>query len=216
MVQTELFDVGERVHLSRIELLIAIAEKYGHDIQTAVGCCEPGYDDKPVAMSNWNDDSHYVDGNRVVNNDVMPRLSELFEKLGYSVEWEDEWSTCEDCGKVFRTQPDSYSWKPSYAAIGDCSLACHNCIRNAPSDYVEGLNGNPDVCDTIGIDLEQFGYELFQDGYESGWYGIEDKPVKIAKELERKGIRDYIFVLDGNEQFRSCFSVWVKKKEEDD
>jgi hypothetical protein len=67
------------------------ARKYG----------EPGYDNpkKGILFANWNS---------------FPRNFDMvLEKLGYAVEWSDEWFTC-DCGKAIRTQPDSYCWQPSY------------------------------------------------------------------------------------------------------
>ena len=66
----------------------------------AVGCAEPGYDDKPVLLANWNH----------VPNVVFDRL----EALGYACEWYDAWATCSECGKAVRTSPNSYSWQKAY------------------------------------------------------------------------------------------------------
>ena len=59
---------------------------------------------------------------------------------------------------------------------------------------------------------------LDEDGFEAGWYGVDDNPETIAKRLCDKGITDFIFAIDGKGQFSIGFSVWTKKLEssEDD
>lgn len=160
------------------------------------GYVEPGYDDPEsgmIATANW--------------NDVDP---EPFEELGIEIEWSDEWSDCCNCGKLFRTSPDSYSWTPYYAWIGECEMICGDCIKDDPSDYLEELNGNKRKCETIGISLEEHGYRLYQDGYENGFHpGQNDDPQAIAKQLREKGFKNFIFQLDSTGQFDMNFSVWV-------
>src|SRR5262245_37954667 len=76
----------------------------------ASGYAEPGYHDPDngVLFANWN---------------VFPRgFDRVLEQAGYAVEWSDEWSTCEDCGKAVRTSPNSYGWQRSYELIDDCSI----------------------------------------------------------------------------------------------
>ncbi len=77
---------------------------------------------KGVLMANWN---------------VLPRdLDTLLEKAGYAVEWSDEWSTCDDCNKAIRTQPDGYDWTPSYQLANDGgSILCSECAED--SDEVD-------------------------------------------------------------------------------
>ncbi len=88
---------------------------------------EPGYDKprKGIVFANWNG---------------FPRdLDRILERAGYSVEWSDEWSTCEDCYRAFRTEPDGYGWQPVYSWDGECSLVCRDCLqeRYPTSEYVE-------------------------------------------------------------------------------
>ena len=73
---------------------------------------EPGYSapEKPgslILFGNWNHCAHFRTGKHYADLAVLLRR-------GHAMEWEDEWSTCNDCGKAFRTQSDSYGWKPSY------------------------------------------------------------------------------------------------------
>lgn len=78
---------------------------------------QQGYDsDQPrhgVLMANWNH---------------LPRnLDKLLEKAGYAVEWSDEWTICDDCGKALRTSPDSYFWEPAYTMDDSGSCLCRAC-----------------------------------------------------------------------------------------
>jgi len=99
------------------------------DIQLHNGYAEPGYSDPKcgiVATGNWNKITKWENGQRLVISDVPTRIGRLFEKLGIETEWSDEWCECSHCGKIIRTQPDSYSWTPSYT-MGDGELWCKEC-----------------------------------------------------------------------------------------
>ena len=77
---------------------------------------EPGYH-KPkqgILFADWN---------------CFPtNLDTILERLGFAVEWSDEWSTCNNCNKAFRTSPDSYCWKPAYKEI-DGDILCLDCAK---------------------------------------------------------------------------------------
>ena len=149
-------------------------------------------------------------------SDLPSRVGNLFEKLGIECEWSDEWAKCQDCYKLVRTSPDSYSWTSSYAYIDDCSLSCHECINNAPSDYIESLKGNPDNAVTFDIDLKELGYVLFDDTFETGFHpGQNDDPKDIAKKLWAKKIENFVFKIDTQEQFCTKWSCWVHEDEID-
>jgi hypothetical protein len=214
MVQSELFDRQVTRKLSRVEYLLAIAEKAGYDITSAEGVCEPGYDDGPVVFANWNAKTRY---NRETNShktldDTMPRLAKLFEKLGFAVEWYDEWYTCEDCGKAFRTSPDGYGWTPHYSFIGECPLVCLDCIVDNPGEYLEECLNNPEKAVLPSIDLEENGFRKLEGEYANGFHpGQTDNPRDIAKQLERDGYRDYVFRISDVGQFDVHFEVWVKE-----
>jgi hypothetical protein len=99
------------------------------DIQLHVGYAEPGYSDPEcgiVATGNWNEITKWDGNERHIISDVPARIARLFEKLGIETEWSDEWCSCSHCDKIVRTEPDSYSWKPSYT-VGDGELWCHEC-----------------------------------------------------------------------------------------
>jgi hypothetical protein len=75
---------------------------------------EPGYGQprRGVVFANWN---------------RLPRnIDAILERMGFAVEWSDEWSTCDDCNGAVRTEPDGYDWKPSYRIVDD-ALVCSGC-----------------------------------------------------------------------------------------
>lgn len=81
----------------------------------ADGYAEPGYTDPPkrgVLLANW--------------NSLPKNLDRILERAGYAIEWSDEWTTCDDCNKAVRTQPDGYDWKPRYAEHNGAVL-CEAC-----------------------------------------------------------------------------------------
>jgi len=110
------------------------------------GYAEPGYTDPDcglIATGNWNEITEYKDGQRSVISDLPERLGRLFEKMGIETEWSDEWASCSDCGKLVRTQHDSYSWKPSYT-LGEGELLCHECKTDEPDDESDESDNEPD------------------------------------------------------------------------
>jgi hypothetical protein len=79
---------------------------------------EPGYDqpNRGVLFADWN---------------TLPcELDSLLERAGYSVEWSDEWATCDACRYAIRTEPDGYDWEPWYV-VDDSGYTCKACARDA-------------------------------------------------------------------------------------
>ena len=95
---------------------------------------ERGYSGKYAATGNWNKVDEYdrVAQARAVlpSGDLPTRVLRLLEKLGLECEWSDEWTTCDDCGRLLRTCPYSHDWRPSYGE-SECECICHEC---APED----------------------------------------------------------------------------------
>lgn len=90
---------------------------------------ELGYENpkRGILFANWN---------------VFPkRFDDILEKLGYAVEWNDEWNVCE-CGKAYRTSADSYVWSPSFKEIDGQEL-CLECAKDEPTyQVIVGNIGN--------------------------------------------------------------------------
>src|SRR5208337_4570393 len=130
------------------------------------GVAEPGYD----------------------NHDIVTRLGDVLSKLGVELEWEDEWATCDECMKLVRTSPDSYSWQRSYVDNDD-GRTCVECIKQDPEAHLEGLEGQHERCNTIAdIDPAKHGYVLVEDGFEHGLHpGQDASPRKISEALQEQG-----------------------------
>jgi hypothetical protein len=238
--QQELFDKGKPEGykpFNRLQAILDFAEnecRYVY-INFAHDYAEPGYslDNEKgcIFLSNWNTEhywrwewvhagrsgAHYWD--RVeYENDIMPRVARILERMGYNIEWEDEWLVC-DCGKAFRTSPDSYSWR-MYGYIGDGDYACGDCVKDDPDEYLESLQGSCSRAISIkGIDPEDHGYVNLMwdengstDSKETGWHpGQTADPAEIADALHRAGCDDFVFQIDYTSQFYSGWSVWVPK-----
>ena len=88
----------------------------------APGYAEPYRDDpipKAVLLANW--------------NNLPENFDRTLEKAGYAVEWSDEWTTCEDCQRAIRTEPDSHWYKPHYQIIEEdrsAAVLCLDCLQD--------------------------------------------------------------------------------------
>jgi len=170
------------------------------DIQWAPAYGERGYSDpeKAILFGNWN----------YFSNDVQRML----ERYGYELEWEDEWTTCSDCGKALRTSADSYGWQPSYFWASDCEMVCIDCLD--VESYLESLEDNPRKALNDHISPEDYGYIKLEGDFENGFHpGQNDKPTDIYKRLHAAGHKRLLFNIDGVGQFDISFSIWEKKPE---
>lgn len=169
----------------------------------APGFAEKGYDEprKGVLFANWN---------------VFPsKIDDILERMGYSCEWSDEWTTCEDCGKAVRTSPDCYHWQPYYVLIGECSTVCLNCVNW--TEYLESIEDKPDMACMAECDPREHGYTLISEPeeFESGFHpGQDDKPGVIAKRLWERGHKRLVFRIAETSQFYIRFEVWKWEEEE--
>jgi hypothetical protein len=162
---------------------------------------EPGYQDptKCVLWANWN---------------VFPRdLPSILENYGYSIEWSDEWTTCGDCGKAIRTQPNSYSWQPYYVLLNDCEIICLDCVDW--QSYLESIEDDSDMACVAECNPADYGYTLVDDSFEHGLHpGQTDDPQAILKRLMQDGSTGYVFRIRESRQFDTRFEVY-KRNEED-
>lgn len=174
------------------------------DMGFHTGYAEPGYEGKLIATGNWND---------VKGDTTISRLAKLLERMGFELEWSDEWTTCDECNLLVRTQPSGYEWQPSYV-INDGGVVCHNCLD--PAEHLTNLEGNEKKVNQIeDINPADYGYVKLED-YEHGWHpGQHDDPKRIAKWLREKGLSRFIFNMDSVGQFDQHFSAWVHESEYD-
>lgn len=206
----------------------ATGETYGDgEIVTDVidGCVEPGYPtDLLIVLGNWNPTRWVNDRNPapLTPAETMPaRLAHSLERVGAEVEWGDEWSQCQGCFKAVRTEPDSYSWTPSFAFTDD-GFYCHNCMREDGIDALAGYINDPTKCiswcepeHVVGL-----GFLKWEPGnehnYANGWYpGQDDDPTPILAEIRRQHEdAQVVFFLDSVGQFDLRFSAYFRQTKE--
>ena len=187
------------------------------DLWDASDYSEPGCDREnegfPVFFANWNSEGQWNSklNKYVATCELMPKLSELLENNGASIEWSDEWERCEDCNGAFRTSPDSYGWKQFGVAHGDF-VSCGNCILEDPSEYFFWISGHSDRAVTIhGLNPAEHGYvQVNSQSFENGLHGGQNaSPDAISNCLKKANIEDFLFSVDSTGQFDLKFSVFV-------
>lgn len=199
---------GNRSALSQLE-----------DIQiNTAGYAEPGYADPDpciIATGNWNKVTRYDEtSHKFEDVDLTPtRVGDTFERMGIELEWSDEWSTCDDCGKLVRTSPNGNFWTPSYW-MGDGFIACAACVQKDPTDYLASLEGKARSAMTFDVDVEKHGYVHIDREFESGLHhGQDADPKLIAKALKAMGIERFIFKIDAKNPFTVSFSFYVHEED---
>ena len=180
-----------------------------HDAQFAEVYGEPGYSDpaRGIILCNW--------------NNVPKGLGDWLESQGFSCEWSDEWLTeyVQQKCRAYRTQADSYSWRPSYIW-----LASGDGILTADSDAVDVI----DECACNYADdepravphwitadeLTQAGYSLFEGDKETGWHpGQTDDPKDVFKRAWVNASR-VVGRITGQGQFDTSWEVWTMPDDE--
>ena len=199
-------------------ILAATGEEYGDGYvvtDIGVGYAEPGYHDNETVwvLGNWNGTT--LEGPK--SNTMPLRLFDALERIGVECEWYDVWEQCDNCHRLVRTQPDSYSWKPSYVWNG-YGYTCHECALENIGAYLDDYIDNADRALTWceGTDITPLGFVKWEPGdehdYESGWHpGQDDDPATIMAGIHQAHPdAEVVFMLDYNGQFDCGFSAWVR------
>ncbi len=166
---------------------------------------EQGYTAGPrgILLANWN----------YFTRDVI----DILERAGFDTQWSDEWSTCEECGKLVRTSGDSYYWQPSYVIMNECCIVCLACVDW--EEYLESIEDNPNAAVVQACDPEKYGYVLVSQPheYETGWHpGQNDNPAKVLAKLQGTGHKRVVFRIPETSQFYIKWEVWEKQMESED
>lgn len=187
------------------------------NIQFYTGYAEPGCEKEAfVCVGNWNTVTKYdrlTNGQMVISN-LPQRVSEALDMLKIETEWCDEWAVCDDCNLIVRTQPDSYSWHPSYIEHNG-ELICAGCFRDAPSNFMWRIEDKHLVLQL------PFDYD-FSDDYEkhkeiqlpeqnpnpTAWMN------EIHAELKERDIRQYFIQRTGT--YSDTFICWINKEDLDE
>lgn len=189
----------------RTGLILAILfDRYNAELAEQYG--EPGYGPAAsgVILANW--------------NDVPSRLADYLEAAGFELEWSDEWLVTyrSPTSKAWRSQPDSYSWQPSYAITDDGEIitpddgAAEFIAHCELTDWSQQPRALPDW--VSAADLEQAEYRKYNsEAFEKGWHpGQADDPAQIARQLFDMGADSVVFQLDSVGQFDMRFSAWYR------
>jgi len=185
---------------------------------------EPGYQDPPsglIATGNWNQADRRVQdaegkwSYEKSDCDLVGRVATILEeRYGVELEWSDEWSACQQCGGLVRTQASGWGWQRSYAIL-DGEFLCCDCLKKDAATYLESLEGNDKKCVTIqDIDLAQYGYVRVLERLKHGMHeGMASNPKVISGSLREVGASRFLFVLDHTSQFYIEFSLWIHQDE---
>lgn len=189
------------------------------------GYAEPGYGNDGrkctfVITGNWNSITiPQTDNMAEFEDQTLPELCHKFSMGGVRTEWSDEWTPCDACGRLVRTSPDGYGWRPYYATVG-IDTVCAECIKSRPTrtrEYLAELEGNSAHCIPFELPLEKLGYiKINDEPLEHGLHGGQcDDPKIIAENMTAPrmwlNVRRFVFMLDSTGQFDIRFSVWVHK-----
>lgn len=152
---------------------------------------------------------------KVLNPEFQPKDKYDSTILDDFISWgfADEYTRCDECGKVIRTEPDSKHWTPDFwVDYENGYVVCGDCVRNNPQEYLIDLTNNSDKANTIldDGDLTANGYVKLDDEYESGWYGKNDNPQDILENLlNEHPSGQFIFSITNQQQFGTWFVVWA-------
>jgi hypothetical protein len=183
------------------------------------GYAERGYtqpESGMVALGNWNKICEYdKEKNQHIDLDDAPtRIGRLLERAGVGIEWDDEWTSCDSCNKIFRTTSSGPYWMPSGYVDDAGAGICKDCTD--PVDYLESREGVDSKANCLEFNPEDYDYVLAIEDLEYGLHvGQTDNPHIIGKNLRRKGIYRYLFSIDHNSQFDTGFCVYIHKSEYD-
>jgi hypothetical protein len=158
---------------------------------------EPGYTkegDKSILFGDW--------------NSLPCEIVDLMSKVGYTVEWIDEWFVYYDKSLAYRAEPDSWGWEPSYFVEHSEFLP----IEYFEEEYVESVMNRTDKAVNSRINLQEYGFVDFGDTcHENGWYGtVEDPADVLDKAMKEVKFDDYIFQICSVEQFRVNFRLMIR------
>ena len=188
-----------------------VAGKTGRNFDHAPAYAEPGYTDpdKCIVFGNWNPACGFSVPKEQQRRDPVAKLARILEKCGCELEWEDEWTTCQECGKAVRTSPDSYGWTSYYRVLNECELICLDCLDWA--DYLEGIEDNARQACPPEIKPADYGYIKVEETFETGFHpGQTDDPAKVLKQLHEQGKSGVVFRLASKGQFDLTWEAYYK------
>lgn len=224
----------ERESLTLAEILrnlFAYADKHNLDITYYPGNVEPGYDDTPVLAANWNTPGEYeIKHGLAERRNRQAKIGKWLEwrESNYDdlqLQWSDEWTSCDNCGKAVRTSPNSYSWTRSFVEL-DGEIICRECwdsliediITLYASNYHNGFE-NKALPPEFSALLESAGFTCWQPNeneckrYETGFHAHQtDDPKAVFDEIMSDSHDwEICFVILSTGQFDVDWTAYVRK-----
>ena len=154
-----------------------------------------------------------------------PRVWAQLESQGVQLEWHDEWAIDPEYGKAYRTQPDSYTWQPSYVLTEHCDMITAD---DDPETIIEWATDDPGarciprtIMPNPEATLTAAGFTLHNDRQESGWHqGMNANPRTIMRDLAETVAPidqlDIVFTLTETSQFHITFATYYRHTDQKD
>lgn len=202
----------KNINFSR--LVECCEDRTGRQFQFCSEYAEPGYSTPKagIVFGNWNHTCGFDKTKAEQRRDPVSKLARVLEANGFELEWEDEWSTCGECGKAVRTNADSYHWTPYFRILNECELVCLDCLN--PADYLESIEDNANTACPPEWNPEDYGYSKYNGDFETGWHpGQDDKPKDILKKMHELGLSRVVFKIAEQSQFYVVWQAYHRAEE---
>lgn len=202
----------KNINFSR--LVECCEERTGRNFQFCAEYAEPGYSDpeKGIVFGNWNPVCGFDKTKAEQRRDPVTKLARVLEANGFELEWEDEWTTCGDCGKAIRERADSYHWTAYFRILNDCELICLDCLD--PEEYLASIEDDSDKACPSEWNPEEYGYVKFNGDFETGFHpGQNDSPSDILKKMHELGLSRVVFKIAGVGQFDCRWQAYHRAEE---
>lgn len=203
--------IRNREDIGRLCQIVEDATKQRRTFSFAPDYAERGYSspERGIVFGNWNPVCGFNVPKSEQKRDPVIKLARILEKCGCELEWEDEWSTCGDCGKAVRTSPDSYGWTAAYRILNDCEIICLECLD--PADYLESIEDDATKACPPEWNPIAYGYTKHNGDFQTGFHvGQNDKPETILKALHADGKTGVIFRIADKGQFDVTWEAYFK------
>ncbi len=174
---------------------------------------------KGIFAANWNEERKWDPAGQTseVIDETLAKLAVLLDRLGHSVEWSENYTSCEGCQRAIRTEMNSYAWIPDFWEGSGCGIYCATCVAIDPEEYIDWLSGNSKHANTLStVKLDDHGWKVITDvdgdplTFENGWYGGQTAdPEAIANTLKAAGFDRFIFDVTDKGQFDVTWVVYA-------
>jgi len=132
----------------------------------------------------------------------------------FGAEWgfSDEYSVCDGCYKVIRTQPSHWGDFGRYHLSAECEILCPDCVKENSEEYIDEIVNDSTKANTILSveELEEMGWIMTG---EECWSEFNN-PSDVMK-LKEDSARDYLFHIESVGQFNLVYRAFQKTKESD-